>query len=121
VDFAVWYTYKYLNSCTGTAGGMFVHEKHLSKADPGLKGWFGVSRKKMCDLNREFEAEDDARKFQINGYDPFHYARLEVSLDLIEQFGGITNIKEKNDELYDYVYNKLAAYGIEILSPKENG
>jgi kynureninase len=49
-----------------------------------LKGWFGVSRKKMFDLNREFEAEVDARKFQINGYDPFHYARLEVSLDLIE-------------------------------------
>lgn len=46
VDFAVWCTYKYLNSGAGGIGAIFVHEDWTSSANtavdvPALKGWWG--------------------------------------------------------------------------------
>ncbi|MFN5704479.1 MAG: kynureninase, partial [bacterium] len=42
VDFAVWCSYKYLNSSPGGISGIFVHEKHSNNPDtPRFAGWWG--------------------------------------------------------------------------------
>jgi kynureninase len=41
VDFAVWCTYKYLNSGAGSIAGMFLHEKHFDMSNKKkLDGWW---------------------------------------------------------------------------------
>ena len=42
VDFAVWCSYKYLNSGPGGIAGCFVHENHGHDANiPRFEGWWG--------------------------------------------------------------------------------
>ncbi len=42
VDFAVWCTYKYLNSGSGGVAGCFVHENHAKADLPKFAGWWGT-------------------------------------------------------------------------------
>lgn len=59
VDCAVWCSYKYLNSCQGTVGGFFVHEKHKDLL-PGLRGWFGVDKSALFGYKAIFKKKPGA-------------------------------------------------------------
>ncbi|GIX99161.1 kynureninase [Caerostris darwini] len=57
VDFAMWCTYKYLNSGPGCMGAAFVHQRHTKGPKgilPALRGWWGLSDKRKFSFDQEF-------------------------------------------------------------------
>src|SRR5256885_11004195 len=56
VDFAIWCSYKYLNSGPGAVAGAFVHERHATNPQlPRLAGWFGNDPKTRFRMQLEPE------------------------------------------------------------------
>lgn len=67
VDFAVWCSYKYLNSGPGGVGGAFVHEMHADRDDmPRLAGWWGNEESTRFEIERSFHAMAGASGWQLS-------------------------------------------------------
>lgn len=90
VDFAVFCTYKYLNSGPGAIGGCFVHERHGRNAElPRLAGWWGndpATRFRM-QLEPEFYPQPGAGGWQVSNPPILALAPIRASLNLFDQVG----------------------------------
>ncbi len=88
VDFAVWCSYKYLNSGPGAVAGCFVHERHGKNLDlPRFAGWWGnnpATRFKMH-LIPEFQASEGADGWQLSNPPILAMAPLRASLDIFDE------------------------------------
>jgi len=47
-------TYRYLNAGPGNVGAIFINSEIQNKLTPGLRGWFGVDRKKIWKQEKSF-------------------------------------------------------------------
>lgn len=101
VDFAIWCSYKYLNSGPGGTAFLFIHEKHFD-LEPGLSGWFGYVKSKQFDMLLNFEHEKHAGGWQISSSNILCSASLEGSLKMFHEVG-IEKIREKSIKLTDYL------------------
>jgi kynureninase len=121
VDFAVWCTYKYLNSGPGGVAGLFVHEKHRGTV-PGLAGWFGSRKDRQFDMDHEWSPDVDAGAYQIGTPHVLSMAPLIGSLEMFEEVG-VERIREKSlcltQYLMDLVESELAGMGFVIGNPRE--
>ena len=118
VDAAVWCSYKYLNSGPGCMGGLYINQKHLGLA-PGLQGWHGNKRSTQFLMREEFEAEEDARKYQISNFDPMQAARIRSSLELFKKAGGIEKVRERNNQMCVYFIKEIENLpNLRILTPR---
>lgn len=88
VDFAVWCSYKYLNSGPGSVGGMFIHEKHgQNKALKRLSGWWGHESKGQFKKINEINPIPTVDGWKLSNTNILSCAAHLASLELFEKVG----------------------------------
>ncbi len=103
VDFAVWCSYKYLNSGPGGLGGAFVHQKHATSKDlPRLAGWWGHQEKERFLMKKGFIPMPGVDGWQLSNFPVLSGAAHLASLQLFEE-AGIKNLRKKSLDLTGYL------------------
>lgn len=91
IDFAVWCSYKYLNSGPGSIAGLFVHEKHASNFNlPRFAGWWGHDEKERFLMQKGFKPMTGANGWQLSNVPVFQSAAHIAALEIFQQ----TSMKE---------------------------
>ena len=96
VDFAVWCSYKYLNSGPGGVAGAFVHERHAANFDlPRLAGWWGHDDKERFQMKKGFKPMPGVDGWQLSNFPVLSGAAQLASLEIFQQ-AGMKNIRKKS-------------------------
>ena len=123
VDFAVWCTYKYLNSGPGSVGGCFVHERHGRRQDlQRLAGWWGHDKESRFRMQPGFRPIPGAEGWQLSNPPILSLAAIRASLDIFMEAGGMEPLREKSLRLTGYLEWLLAremGNAVEILTPRD--
>jgi kynureninase len=123
VDFAVWCTYKYLNSGPGSVGGCFVHERHGRRQDlPRLAGWWGHDKESRFRMEPGFRPIPGAEGWQLSNPPILSLAAIRASLDVFMEAGGMEPLREKSLRLTRYLewlLQRELGDAVEILTPRD--
>ena len=124
VDFAMWCTYKYINSGPGGLAGAFVHERHLGKKDiPRFEGWWGHDKESRFKMGPDFQPLATSEAWQLSNPPIFQLASLRAAMEIFDA-AGIENLRKKGDHLTSYfewlIQQNLSA-DIQIITPKQRG
>lgn len=108
-DFAVWCSYKYLNSGPGGPAGFFVHERHgENPALPRFAGWWGHDENERFQMKKGFKPMRGAEGWQLSNAQIFSFAAHKASLDIFDA-AGIERLREKSLRLTGYLEYVLHA------------
>lgn len=120
VDFAVWCSYKYLNSGPGAAGGVFVHERHAGNTQtPRLGGWWGNDEATRFKMEKGFVPKTNAGGWNLSTTQVFNMVALKASLEIFAQTS-MAALREKSIRLtgyLEYLLKQLPQLGCEIITP----
>lgn len=95
-DFAVWCTYKYLNSGPGGTSGVFVHERHANNPDlPRFAGWWGYREETRFLMQKGFEPMYGAEGWQLSCGQILPFAAHRASLEIFDR-AGMDNLRQKS-------------------------
>jgi len=123
VDFAVWCSYKYLNSGPGSVAGAFVHEKHHNTSLPRFAGWWGHNKEERFKMPDKFNPIVSAEGWQLSNPPILSLAAIRASLSIFDEVG-MDKLVEKSKKLTDYLVfllNSIESDRIEIITPEERG
>ena len=120
-DFAVWCSYKYLNSGPGSLGGCFVHERH-AKNDTlkRFTGWWGHNKETRFNMRHDFEALPGAEGWQLSNPPILSMAAIRASLDVFAE-AGMDRLRKKSIKLtgfLEYLIDELMDERIHIITPR---
>ncbi|MBC8144637.1 MAG: kynureninase [bacterium] len=120
VDFAVWCTYKYLNSGPGGVAGCFVHERHAFEPDlPRFAGWWGTEPQTRFEMRSDFVPQKGAAGWQLSNAQILPMAAHRVALDLFTR-ARMPALRAKSELLTGYMehlLNDIADIRFEIITP----
>ncbi|MBX2947134.1 MAG: kynureninase [Cyclobacteriaceae bacterium] len=103
VDFAVWCSYKYLNSGPGGIAGAFIHERHAQNFDlPRFSGWWGHHEKERFQMKKGFIPMPGVDGWQLSNFPVLSGAAHLASLEIFQQ-AGIKNLRKKSLLLTGYL------------------
>lgn len=118
-DFAVWCSYKYLNSGPGAVAGCFVHERHARADLPRFAGWWGHDPATRFEMGPRFEATAGADGWQLSNPPILALAPLRVSLQVFRR-AGMAALREKSVALTGWFEASIRAHladVVEITTP----
>ena len=120
-DFAIWCSYKYLNSGPGAVGGAFVHERHAQAALPRFAGWWGHDKTTRFRMGPEFVPTPGADGWQLSNPPILALAPLRVSLEIFHR-ADMVRLRAKSLRLTGYlewlVQTQLADV-LEVVTPTD--
>ncbi len=124
VDFAVWCTYKYLNSGPGAVGGAFIHDTHAKNKNlPRLAGWWGNEEKDRFLMKPIFRPTPTAEGWQLSNAQVFNMIAHKASLEIFDE-AGLKNLVKKSrsmttflEDLIKALCKKELGYKIKIITP----
>ncbi|MCX7930290.1 MAG: kynureninase, partial [Chlorobi bacterium] len=124
-DYAVWCSYKYLNSSPGGVGGAFVHERHACDRDMvRLAGWWGNDPVTRFAMPQWFEPVPRADSWQLSNAPVLALAVHRVALEHFAR-AGIERLRAKSirltgflEEVLDELASAYPELGITIVTPR---
>jgi len=124
VDFAVWCSYKYLNSGPGGIAGAFVHERHGQDKDiPRFEGWWGHDKESRFKMPPNFIPIGGAESWQLSNPPIFQLASLRSSLDIFDE-AGMVNLSNKSKKITSYLQfliEEKCGKTMNIMTPESRG
>lgn len=101
VDFAVWCSYKYLNSGPGGIAGAFIHERNFERALPRFEGWWGYQEETRFQMKSGFVPMPGVDAWQLSNFPVLSGAAHLASLELFLK-AGMQRLRKKSVQLTSY-------------------
>ena len=121
-DFAVWCSYKYMNSGPGSLSGCFVHERHAhNKELPRFAGWWGHNKETRFKMRDGFDPIPGVESWQLSNPPILSMAAIKASLEIFEE-AGISNLRKKAillTQYCEYMIDSIENDRIKIITPRD--
>ncbi|MEM9858365.1 MAG: kynureninase, partial [Bacteroidota bacterium] len=121
VDFAVWCSYKYLNSGPGGVSGIFVHERFSNDQTlPRFTGWWGHNERERFKMKKRFLPMTGADGWQLSNVNVLGSTAHLASLEIFSEVG-MTSLRKKSINLTGYLeflLNSINSKKLRILTPE---
>ena len=123
VDFAVWCSYKYLNSGPGSVAGAYIHSKHHNNNLLRFAGWWGHNKDDRFKMPDKFNPIKSAEGWQLSNPPILSLAAIRASLSIFDEVG-MDALVLKSQKLTDYLIFLLESIDsnrIDVITPKKRG
>jgi kynureninase len=121
-DFAMWCSYKYLNSGPGSLSGCFVHERHAhDKNLPRFTGWWGHNKATRFGMRDGFDPIPGAEAWQLSNPPILSLAAIKASLEIFAE-AGMNQLRKKSLLLtgyMEYLIDQIGNDQIKIITPRD--
>lgn len=123
-DFAVWCSYKYLNSSPGAIAGLFVHERHANRPDLiRLAGWWGNDESTRFAMEHGFTPTFGADGWQLSNAQILPMAVHKAALDIFME-AGLEALWRKRDALTAFLERLIDEVSqrfpqVSIITPRD--